>query len=189
MSISLKFFLWWHHKLFKHTLRKQEETECFDFRPCAEGDLGEGSETKVSLIYSHHSKTHVFQASPYDTRGPVPLGNLHCVKLAENRLLWLCLSAQCKLRPWATNQSQGLLCDVWEFLQTLSVYDRCPTWMYIPEIVHWYLQHDSMVIWTSTFSVFSHVFTSTTCIQPLILTTYKREHHSHVYINCSYIMY
>ena len=31
-------------------------------------------------------------------------------------------------------------------------------------------------------SVFSHVLTSTTCIQPLTLTTYKRENRTHVYI-------
>ena len=90
---------------------------------------------------------------------------------------------------WHESNGTFVLCtENWTYiLQTRSVYDQCPTWMYIPEIVHWYLQHDSMVIWTSTFSVFSHVFTSTTCVQPLILTTYTRENHSHVYIN--YIMY
>ena len=39
VSISFKLFLRWHHKLFKHMLRKEET--CFYFRPCAEEDLGQ----------------------------------------------------------------------------------------------------------------------------------------------------
>ena len=39
---ALCFFLRWYHKLFKHMLREEEETGCFDFRPFAEGNVGQG---------------------------------------------------------------------------------------------------------------------------------------------------
>ena len=118
--VSLSF-LWWHHKLFKHMLRKHEETGCFDFHPCA-AVTGQG--------HQDYSKQYL-QPPLWNPcvlgkliRHCRPVSGQCCVKVAKNKWLWLCLSVRCKLGLWATNQLQDLLCNVRELKKITGQWPR-----------------------------------------------------------------
>ena len=112
VSISFKFFLWWHDELFKHILREKEETGCFDFRLCAEGDLGQGHRDYSKQYLQPPLWNPCVPDKPIWHRRLVKLSGQRCVKLAKNRQLQLCLSVGCKFGLLVTNQLQDLLCDV-----------------------------------------------------------------------------
>ena len=65
---ALSFFLCWHHKLFKHMLREEEETKLFSFSPICRR-FRTGPWRLQLTIFSLHSETHVFSASRQDTAG------------------------------------------------------------------------------------------------------------------------